>query len=330
MIINFASLGSSGGGSSSAATYEAAVLCAQTYTDIQISGVTGHINEVEEVSSIALNDLNDRVNLIGSTLSGISLDVLRVSDSFESGDAEGDVRSIKTVESSTTYAYWDEPVVNDSESSITFTYHQSDNTTKGLLGKIQYNPISTTLIDVISFSADTATYIQGETNDETKTWDFSSTGSTSDYIKCSFISFVSIYGYYYVFFEKVAEGNGFKLTCKVSKIPDSDPLPDGASGAGRNRFDPTVLTIVNAINENIVVENSIVGVYVKGESGNTRLIDEEIYESSTQAISVALNDLNNTKVSSTDIRNIVKMTQAEYDALSGNTEATTLYVITSN
>ena len=46
--------------------------------------------------------------------------------------------------------------------------------------------------------------------------------------------------------------------------------------------------------------------------------------------SIALNDLNDKKVASNDIRNIVKMTQAQYDALSGSTVATTLYVITQN
>ena len=62
-------------------------------------------------------------------------------------------------------------------------------------------------------------------------------------------------------------------------------------------------------------------------SGISSKLDTVVFESSDLAVSQALNELNNVKVTSNDVRNIVKMTQAQYDALSGNTSSTTLYVI---
>lgn len=61
-------------------------------------------------------------------------------------------------------------------------------------------------------------------------------------------------------------------------------------------------------------------------SGLTEKLDIAVFESSDLAVSQAINDLNNKKVASNDIHNIVKLTQAQYDALASK-DAATLYVI---
>lgn len=59
---------------------------------------------------------------------------------------------------------------------------------------------------------------------------------------------------------------------------------------------------------------------------NIKKLDVSTFESSDLAVSQAINDLESRKVASNDVRDIVKMSQNDYDSLSAKSE-TTLYII---
>ena len=91
--------------------------------------------------------------------------------------------------------------------------------------------------------------------------------------------------------------------------------------------------------DNIQIQNNIISVtgitsYTGITSGDVTTalgftpISSTDFESSDRAVSEAINDLNSKKVASNDVRDIVKMTQVQYDAISGSASPTTLYIIT--
>lgn len=173
----------------------AAVASAKTYTDGEISALTAHIEDVEQVTAVALNELNDRTNELSGTTSIITTNL------------------------------------------------------SGINNKI----------DVLS-------------------------GATS------------------------------AITAEMSQKLDISVFESS---------DLAVSQAINDLNDRVITISGATSAITSDLSGIRG--DIETISGATSAITASLA----TKVSSNDITTIVKMTQAQYDALSGDTSSTTLYVIIS-
>lgn len=120
--------------------------------------------------------------------------------------------------------------------------------------------------------------------------------------------------------------NAIALIDLSAAVASAKTYTDGEISAVTERLDDVEEVSSRALNDLNGRVNTLSASTSAITSGLTEKLDIAVFESSDLAVSQAINDLNNKKVASNDIHNIVKLTQAQYDALVTKDSAT-LYVI---